>query len=285
MKNLIIIFCCILISTGISGQQHIESDMLEIPTKTIQYKINKSEINVRVSDFYINRFPESMKQYKLYLKEHDSLNILDKSEHFPKEINLQIIGLDKDEIDFIRNEYFIMKEYNDYPIIGLDHSQIKLYLEWKTENIREQVLNKLNIHNPKSLTYLELLKENGHKGNIPLQTDFGIPHEVQIISAFKEMKKPDQKNELSNKREAKLVHKKHKILKRLKIKNIYEYDLSKLKLYKKLDELILDSKVKDKKGIQEMELKSICSKSKNKYTSSTNPNQIIKPWRVLNIKI
>ena len=285
MRILKLIVSCILFSTGINGQQHIESDMLEISTKTLHYKLNKSERNVTVQSFYISRFPESMQQYKLYLKELDSLNILDVNEHFPKQINLQKIGLDEKEIDFLRNEYFVKVEYDDYPIIGLDYGQILSYLDWKSDAIGKQVLKRLNIPNPKSLSYLELLKKNAHVTDIPIQTEFLIPLEFQLVSAFNTMQEQDQAHKLSNKKRSRLTNEEHEILKRLKLKNIFEYDLSEIKKYNKLDELILERKENPKNGLQLLELKSICSRSENKYSSKIDSKQILKPWRVYNLKI
>lgn len=283
MKSVSTIFCSMLIVLGINGQQHISPNMIEIPTKTIQYEMNNSERSVTVNSFYINRLPESIQQYKSYLNELDSLGKLDKNKHLPKAINLQLMGLDPEEIDFIRNEYFVKEEFNDYPIIGLEYLQIKPYLEWKANAVRKQILNKSKIDNPKSLTYLEFLRESDI--DIPLQTDFLIPLEVQLISAFEEVEKSAQKNEITIRSEERPLNNKNNFLKKLDLKSIYDYDLNKAEKCGIQDELVYDSRSKDIITEDKMELKCISISRNNKYVSSTDSNQFIKPWRVMNIKI
>lgn len=266
-----------LISIQIIGQQqNVEPELLEVERKTLRYKINNANRTVTVTDFYMSRFPESVKEYKLYLFELDSLGVFDENEHLPRAESLRTIGLKQDEVDFIRNEYYVEEAYGQYPIIGLDYAQIQLYLEWKSEYVRKRILKDLGIQNPDHLTYIEILEKYKNEIDIPMQVDFLIPHEEILISAFTGMGRYHGKLDAIDMGAIESI-KENTVFKRLNLKHIFEYDLTNVKQYDKLDELILQG--------MEMELDNIHSVGKNNYTKSNNPNQILKPFRVWNINI
>ena len=122
MKKEQILLFLLFISSTVFGQQHVEPYMIDMPRDTIRYVVNGEKRNVTIARYYISQYPESMRQYKEYLAEHDSLENLEATKRiYPNRVNLALCGLNDDEIDFIISEYFVEPQYDDYPIVGLDY--------------------------------------------------------------------------------------------------------------------------------------------------------------------
>lgn len=216
---------CLCVSS--EAQQNIDASMVVIPTQNFGYTINKKKKSVTVSNFYISKFPESNKQYQDYLGQ---LSGMDRAKALPNKQLLEKSGLNKVEVDFLTNKYYSSKEFYLYPMIGLSNNQILKYLDWKTEYIGKMALKSTGIKFDTTMNYIDIIKKQKDIGFIPVQTDFLIPSDAQLISAFKYFS-----NKKSNSRKRSPDVKPSGVLKDLKLKSIYCLNVE---TNKSVDELI-----------------------------------------------
>lgn len=279
-----ILYLFLLVSTVI-GQQIIDPYMIEIPTNKIKY-YNEGIKSVEVNTFYISQFPESVEQYKIflnYLEKKDK--IIELKNALPKTENLKKCFLSSEEIHFIREEYLKNEIYNHYPIVGLDFEQINTYLNWKIDTFGTHVFS-INGFDIKDQSYFNLMEN--HRDTIDFTTpiSYKIALSIHLISALKSKINgtsliPNYYSEYPDilRTEVNLNYKnvKNKILKKLEISNICEYDLLRKNKYKNIRETILD--------LDDNKLKIMRSNKGKKIRIIDSASIFIRPWRMSVLKI
>lgn len=268
-----------LISISINAQQYVEPTYIEIPTNTIKYEMDGKLKHFTVYNFYINSIPESIGDYKIYIKSNKE-DIDNKI--YPRKESLKSKGLNDEEIDFILNHYYIDDIYENYPIIGLEADQIEKYLAWKVEYIGFQILASNNIANEESLPYTEFYKMYKDSINIPCQVNLIIPIEEYLISAHDYTKRNQKKKTIQNKENEHFTQ--ISILNRFDLYPVQQYNLTDTDIYKKLDEII---KIVPRRGHEipnDKKVIAISNNEQNKYITKFD-NALFKPWRTSQIKL
>jgi len=283
IKIKVILFFILLVNT-LFGQQAIDPYMIEIPKNKIKY-YNDGIKAAEVANFYISQYPESVEQYKVYLRyleEED--RTIEFNNALPKIENLKKCFLSPDVIQFIRGEYLKNEVYNQYPIIGLDLEQIEDYLNWKINTFGKHIFS-INGYDIKDQSYADLMQKHRDTINFKYPISYKIAFDIHLISALESIKNgssiiPNDIDQFPTilRRKANLNHKKvkNKILDNLNICNIYKYDLLRKNKYKNIKETIL--------GIDNFKLKVI-KRKKGKSKIFDSALKFIRPWRTSGLKI
>lgn len=261
------IIILLFLLTGCKLTQYVNNDMLEVPKQKLHYILDGEKKDVEVYPFYISTYPESNKQYKNYLH---SLSSNDKANALPKLKFLKNSDLNKLQINFLIDEYYLTDNYDNYPVIGLNKEQIKRYLDWKTDKIGKEILARNKIEFNPDKTYLEIVREGKIKQKY-LQVGFNVLLPEQAISAryYLKSKISVEKNTAPyNKSE-------NDILKSLGIKEVGFYKIDKIRqtrelIYNQLDSITF--------------YKSIHQKNQNTFEINQNSN-ILVPLRTWHIKV
>lgn len=282
MTKFVLILVC-FVHFQLIGQQHVEPDFIEIPTRTIKYEIDKTKRHVTIYGFYIDPIPESLGNYKIYISEIiDSALDIKRESIYPKVSVLLSNGLNAKEINFILDEYFIEEKYDDFPLIGLDIDQIEKYLKWKTDKIGFEILKQLNIKKIDSLSYADHYKIYKDSFGIPVQVDLLMPIEGHLVSAFEFIKANRDKINIDYENHSTQVQIRDPLLTRLNIKPVSSYNLLNQSTYELLNELVKTVQ-KDKTEYQSS-LISIAGGKKSKYKLASE-RLILKPWRIWHVKL
>lgn len=137
-------------------------------------------MDITTSSVFASRFVESNSQYKRYLRYLVKENL--DSLHAAALPNTKIwdkLDLTKIEKELLKENYWTSSEFEDYPILGLNKSQIEKYLSWKSLKLQHTWLKINNIEAQFSVERAYQHQQILIKYRLPLYTE--------LISMFKEI--------------------------------------------------------------------------------------------------
>ncbi|MEO1258075.1 MAG: hypothetical protein AAFZ15_04735 [Bacteroidota bacterium] len=163
MKEFILILISSFIAMEITSQTIAPPFMQYFPFSTVDrnfYKKNKKS-EYAISSFYAAPYVESNSQYRQYLlflkstNQDSLLNLAMPNKHIWDELKLT-----KEEKSYLKENYWVNDFFDDYPVLGLNYSQINRYLYWKTNLLISAYLVFKNKHEKYKLKhgYVDFLK-------------------------------------------------------------------------------------------------------------------------------
>lgn len=191
--------------------------MVEIPIQKLTYSLNEKKFSKKVNQFYLSKYPESNLNYKLFLR---SLSKDQRPNALPQKQFLKKYNLDNKQIKFLISEYYSSNTYDQYPIVGLSKTQIKNYLDWKSDHVGKEILKQNGIIYDSNKTYLEIIQEQKINPK-HLQVNYNVLMVEQAISARKYLSQKKSKIKISN------VENKDKMISSLGLMTIEYYDIEK----------------------------------------------------------
>ncbi len=124
------------------SQSTLPPGMVYVPKTKLNYDYWEDKPKARThAAFYASQYVESNYQYQCYLKclaawGLDSQLVAAQ----PDPTVWKLPGLTADEQAILANEYCTSKEFEHYPVVGLNFTQIVSYLEWKTDMLNLALL-------------------------------------------------------------------------------------------------------------------------------------------------
>ncbi|GEM_PF-2704943 len=135
MKTLIASLLLATLSFSVASQSTIPPGMAYIPKTLLNYDYWRDrDQNIRIKDHYAAQYVESNYQYQWYLHclEAWGLDSLFQLAQ-PDPTVWEIPQLAPEEQAYLKAKYWTSKEFEHYPVVGLDFEQVRAYLGWKTD--------------------------------------------------------------------------------------------------------------------------------------------------------
>jgi hypothetical protein len=119
---------------SVASQTTIPPGMAYVPNTLLNYDYWRDrDQNIRISDHYAARYVESNLQYRYYL---DYLKAWGLEKHWqfaqPDPSIWDMPNLTLNEQAYLKENFWTAKEFQHYPVVGLDYEQVRAYLHWKT---------------------------------------------------------------------------------------------------------------------------------------------------------
>ncbi|MEZ4935622.1 MAG: hypothetical protein R2788_26245 [Saprospiraceae bacterium] len=134
-KRIYFIWVAMFFSCVGFGQPEILSNMVQTQKSTIHRDyLRDGDTRIVVSSHYASKYVESNYQYRQYLNflteiKNDSLLAAAQ----PNRGIWDLTNLKNKEKVFLKKNYWSDERFNDYPVLGLNFTQVNNYLKWKSE--------------------------------------------------------------------------------------------------------------------------------------------------------